>query len=80
MYYIEKKKKVNSRKYSPFLQFLNIDEVVRYVKENKLSFSFPYFFTHIALSDGTIIRQEVDMGSWKTTTSPETLRKLLIGQ
>lgn len=80
MYYIEKKKKVNSIKYSPFLQFLNVDEVVRYVKENKLSFSFPYFFTHIALSDGTIIRQYVQMGDTRVITSPETLRKLLIGQ
>ena len=73
MYTIEVKKRANSRKYTPILQYENIDEVVRYVKEKKLSFTSPYFFTHIALSDGSIIRQQV-MG---LTCSPEKLRDKL---
>jgi len=77
MYYIEKKKRANSRKYTPFLQFINVDEVVRYVKDKGLSFSFPYFFTCIELSDGTIITQKVQCAGREIPTSPETLRKLL---
>ena len=73
MYTIQIKKRKNSRKYSPVLSFMNIDEVVRYVKEKQLSFSIPYFFNHIALSDGSIICQDV-MG---LMCSPVELRKLL---
>lgn len=73
MYTIEKKKRVNSRTYTPFMQYYNIDEVVAYVKEKELVASKPYMFTHIKLSDGTIIRQEV-MG---LTCSPMKLAELL---
>ena len=73
MFTIEIKKRANSRKYTPVMQFMNEDEVVRYVKEKKLSFTSPYFFTHLELSDGSIIRQQI-MG---LTCSPLKLREKL---
>lgn len=73
MYKIEVRKRKNSKKFSPILQFCNIDEVVRYVKEKGLTASSPYYFSHLDLSDGSIITQEV-MG---LMCSPTKLRDLL---
>lgn len=52
---------------------MNIDEVVEHVRSNNLIATAPYFFSHLELSDGSIIRQEV-MG---LTCSPMKLRDLL---
>lgn len=74
MYQIKGKKTIRSKRREKILyQFLNIDEVVRYVKDNNLTATSPYIFTHLELSDGTIITQEV----CGLTCSPIKLRDLL---
>lgn len=75
MYKILSKKISRSRGYEKIIaQYQNIDEVVHYVKEKALGVSSPYIFTHLNLSDGTIITQEI-MGMM---CSPEALRKILL--
>lgn len=74
MYKILGKKTKRSKYLEKILfQFNNIDEVVSYVKGNKLVATRPYIFTRLDLSDGTIIKQEV-MGM---SCSPTSLAELL---
>lgn len=74
MYKILGKKTKRSKYLEKILfQFNNIDEVVSYVRGNKLTATKPYVFTRIDLSDGTVITQEV-MGM---TCSPTSLAELL---
>ena len=75
MYYLEKLKRKNSRRYTPVKE-LGEDEksVVKYMEDNDLQFAgSPYIFTHIKLSDGSIITQKFN----GITCSPEKLRELL---
>ena len=59
MFQIIGKKTKKSRSYNKvLLRYNNIDEVVKYVKEKNLTFSSPYIFTHLLLSDNTIITEE----------------------
>lgn len=78
MYKILTKKTKRSRSYERIIaQFMNIDEVIRYCKENNIKYAgTPYIFSHIKLSDGTIVTQEV-MGM---TCSPTTLHKAMLDQ
>jgi len=55
--------------------FENEQEVVKYIEEEKLTFSFPYIFTNIALSNGLHLFQKYK----GITCSPEKLRKMLVG-
>lgn len=77
MYYIQTKPRKNSRKYSKTIaKFMNIEEVPQYIKDNNLSvLPKPYFFTHIPLSDGSIITQTV--GVYETVCSPMKLAERL---
>lgn len=59
MYYIETKKRKNSKKYSPIEQFKTEQEVIDYIRKTGDSFAgIPYFFTHIDLASGNIITQK----------------------
>ena len=79
MYTIDKKKRVNSRKYTPVKEFETEKEVINYMKENKITFAeTPYFFTHILLSDDSIIRQFC--GKFNLICSPIKLRDMLQGK
>lgn len=74
MYCIEILKRKNSRKYTPIKELKEIDDVVNYMKENKLKFAgTPYVFTHIELSDKSIVTQNYN----GVVCSPEELRKVL---
>ena len=76
MYEIQAKKRINSRKFTTIHKFPTDIDVLCYVKNNKLTISeIPYIFTHIALSDGSIIMQKDDR--FGLTCSPETLLKKL---
>jgi len=58
MYTIEKKKRINSRKFTPILELEDEGAVINYLKENNLvAVGTPYVFTHIELSNGMIIKQ-----------------------
>lgn len=79
MYNIEVKKRKNSRKYTPVKQLATDDEVIAYLKENGLEYAgTPYIFTHINLSDGSIITQKDD--HFGLICSPERLRDKLTAQ
>ena len=76
MYFIEKLKRKNSRKFSPVLSLPTIDDVIIYIKNNNLAYAgSPYFFTHCKLSDGSIVTQKDD--HFGITCSPEKLRERL---
>lgn len=64
MYYIKAKARKNSKTYSKTLAKLaTIDDTIAYLAKNSLSITDkPYIFTHLGLSDGTILTQGVDMG------------------
>ncbi len=70
MYNLEKQLKTKRK---VLRGFVNEKEVIDYLKENNLSFSIPYIFTHINLSSGEIITQHIK----GFLCSPEELRKLL---
>jgi hypothetical protein len=53
--------------------FQTEQEVLDYIKENNLSFNYPYIFTHILLSNGLIIKERIS----GIIVSPEDLRKQL---
>lgn len=75
MYYIETKKRVNSKKYSKVKELPEISDVINYMAEKKIvATGTPYFFTHINLSDGSIVSQEY-MG---LLTSPMKLKEKMI--
>lgn len=79
MYNIEIKKRVNSRKYSAIQSFKSENEVIDYVKRNELRVSYiPYFFTHIGLSNGSIITQHDD--NYGLMCSPQKLSGMLQAQ
>jgi len=48
-------------------------EVVSYIKDNDLTWSFPYMFTYVGLSNGLIVKQFFR----GFIVSPEELRKEL---
>ena len=79
MYYIQKKARVNSRRYGKTVaQLPEIADVISYLKENNIQFAgTPYIFTHINLSDGSIITQDVLVGGNKLITSPQKLADAL---
>lgn len=61
MYYIETKKRINSRKYSPIEQYKTEQEVIDYVRHTGDKYAgTPYIFTHINLASGDIITQKDD--------------------
>ena len=73
-YYHEVKKRKNSKKYTPLKEFETEQEVLDYLNENNLKYvGTPYIFTHINLSDGSIISQKYR----GLMCSPETLKKRL---
>lgn len=59
MYFIEKKARKNSKKYTKTNALSNESDVLEYMEVNDLSYikETPYIFTHIELSDGSIITQ-----------------------
>ena len=74
MYYIQKKARVNSRRYGKTVaQLPEIADVISYLKENNIQ----YIFTHINLSDGSIITQDVLVGGNKLIKSPQKLAEAL---
>jgi len=78
MYNLETKKRFNSKNYSVVRSFNSEAEVIEYVKGNDLKFSIPYFFTHIQLSNGSIITQRDD--NFGIICSPQKLTGMLQGQ
>lgn len=75
MYYLEILPRKNSRKYS-IKQSLGdtLDSVIDYMKQNSLTYAgSPYFFTHIKLSDGSIVTQKYN----GITCSPQSLKTAL---
>ncbi len=77
MYSIEVKKRKNSRKYTPIKEFETEKEVINYMKENKITFAgTPYIFTHIMLSDDSIIK----LNCMGMISSPSKLRDMLTGK
>ena len=76
MYYIETLKRKNSRKYTPIKALGDtLDSVIDYMKQNNIQYAgTPYIFTHINLSDGSIVTQKYN----GIICSPESLRKALI--
>lgn len=60
MYFIEQKKRINSKKYSPILELESEEKVLKYLNDNNIvAESKPYIFTHITLSNGQIITQRI---------------------
>lgn len=61
MFQIKSKKTSRSKRHEKIdAQFMNIDDVVDYLSDNKISITEkPYIFTHLNTSDGRIIIQEV---------------------
>ena len=55
--------------------FEDIKSVKEYIKENNLTYSYPYMFTCVNLSNGLSIKQEYK----GFIVSPEELRKSLEG-
>lgn len=77
MFKIQTLKRKNSRKYTPIKDIETIDGVVEYMKEKDLSYAgSPYFFTHVKLSDGSIVTENVQ----GFTCSPQKLRDRLQGK
>ena len=78
MYYIQKKARKNSRSFSKTIKEMEtIKEVLEYIKENNLTVTeYPYMFTHIPLSDDTIITQTV----MNLNCSPVKLREAIVNQ
>lgn len=75
MYYIEKKKRANSKKFTPVKELPEIPDVINYMAENKLvATGTPYMFTHINLSDGSIVSQRFN----GIMCSPEKLREKML--
>lgn len=78
MYHIEVLKRKNSRKYTPVLDLPTEREVIEYMKEKQVTYAgTPYVFTHIKLSDGSIITQDVKFGDKEIMCSPTKLRDRL---
>ena len=78
MYKIEILKRKNSRKYS-YLKDIGetIAEVLKYLKDNNIqadTVNTPYIFTHIKLSDNSIIVQTVNNFSCSPTKLLEALK------
>jgi hypothetical protein len=75
MFYVKTKNRPNASAYKKTLATLpSIEEVSAYMSKYDLSpRSKPYMFTHIPLSDGTIITQTVAMGDTEVLVSPEQL-------
>jgi hypothetical protein len=79
MYYIEKKKTSRSKKYSPFKELPEINDVIHYLATNKLKpTELPYFFTYIPLSDGTIITQKYSGIICSPTDLAEKMKELCL--
>lgn len=78
MYKIMTKKRANSRRHEKTLfQNENIDEVISYCKVQGIKYAgTPYIFSHIKLSDGSIVVQEVR----GLTCSPIELKKAMVEQ
>jgi len=70
MYSLVKQLKTTSKLINTFS---NEDEVLKYIKENNLTFSYPYVFTCINLSNGLIIEETYN----GMIVSPEKLRVFL---
>lgn len=80
MFYIEKITRKNGRKFQTVATLNEIEDVIFYMQLNKLEYAgTPYIFTHINLSDGSRIRQTVDIGGSEVITSPAKLRDILEG-
>lgn len=76
MYHIEVKKRKNSRKYTKVLDLDGEAAVLEYLKKKGLTATgTPYIFTHIDVSDGSIITQTDD--HFGLICSPQKLRKML---
>ena len=84
MYYIKTRAKKNSKTFGKIIvSFETEQEVLNYLEVKGVYFeSTPYIFTHINLTDGTIITQTMKVGQDNTEIicSPETLSKSLIIQ
>lgn len=79
MYNIEVKKRANSRKYTPVKEFKTEQEVIDYLNDNGLEMiGTPYIFTHINLSDGSILTQHDDR--FGMILSPVKMRDLLLNR
>ena len=77
MYYIEKLKRVNSKSYSPTgIELPEIIDVQKYLEANGITplHETPYIFTHIKLSDGSIVVQKYN----GLTCSPTKLKEAII--
>ena len=81
MYHIQARARKNSTKFSKtIVNCPEIEHVLDYLKEYKLEvLERPYIFTHLRLSDGTIITQTTEIGKDKASVlvSPEKLAKTL---
>ncbi len=78
MFIVEKIMRKNGRTFSPVAKLNHIEDVIFYMEANKLEYAgTPYIFTHINLSDGSRIRQTVDVGGHEMITSPSRLRDAL---
>jgi len=79
MYHIQVKPRKNSKKYSKTIADLKDEqEVLNYLEDNNLYYlSTPYFFTHIRLSNETIITQTATVAGQELPCSPIKLEKLL---
>lgn len=78
MYTILTKKRANSKKRDlPVASFSDneIPKIIEYMNKSKLFASSPYFFTHLELSDGTMIKYIVTKIG--ISASPTLLREAL---
>ena len=71
MYLVKILKGKNSRKYTTIEKLAEIKDVKDYMKKKNLSYTgSPYFFTHVNLSDKSIVSQDIN----GICCSPEKLR------
>ncbi len=81
MYHIQAKARSNSKKYGKTIaSFPLISDVKKYLDDNHVhATERPYFFTHIKLSDNTIVTQTVTIGTdnAEITCSPTSLAEAL---
>ena len=79
MYHIQVKPRKNSKKYSKTIANLKDESaVINYMRENDLHYAgTPYFFSHIRLSDGSIITQTAVVGASELVCSPTKLNDMI---
>ena len=85
MFTIDKKKRSNSLHFTPTLELQGIDDVIKYLTDNNVrALGRLYMFTHIPLSDGSIITEHASLGLCPVTgksrdmlVSPERLARTL---